>query len=102
MWLAGPLSGLVVQPLVGAFSDRSESRWGRRRPIILAGAVLACCSLLVLGFTKELIGAVVRNEETAKIPTIALAVLALYTVDFATNASELCSDDKSKGANSYQ
>ena len=37
VWLAGPVSGLVVQPLVGSWSDRCESRFGRRRPFLAAG-----------------------------------------------------------------
>ncbi|XP_024026663.1 sucrose transport protein SUC4-like [Morus notabilis] len=37
IWLCGPLSGLLVQPLVGLMSDRSTSRFGRRRPFIVAG-----------------------------------------------------------------
>ena len=32
LWLAGPVTGLLVQPIVGAMSDRTVSRWGRRTP----------------------------------------------------------------------
>ena len=39
--LAGPITGLLIQPLIGAISDRTwHPRWGRRRPFITAGAVL--------------------------------------------------------------
>src|SRR3954471_8772091 len=39
--LAGPVTGLVIQPLIGAISDRTWSpRWGRRRPFITGGAIL--------------------------------------------------------------
>src|SRR5690606_25597081 len=40
-WLAAPVTGLLVQPLVGYFSDKTWTRWGRRKPYFLVGAVLA-------------------------------------------------------------
>lgn len=33
VWIAGPLSGLIMQPIIGMISDKSTSRWGRRRPV---------------------------------------------------------------------
>jgi maltose/moltooligosaccharide transporter len=45
LWLAGPVTGLLVQPLIGHFSDRHWSRFGRRRPFFFAGAVLAALAL---------------------------------------------------------
>ena len=48
-WLAAPLTGLLVQPIIGYLSDRTWSpRWGRRRPFFLIGAVLASLALLVM------------------------------------------------------
>ncbi len=45
LWLAGPVTGLLVQPLIGHFSDHHWSRFGRRRPFFFAGAVLAALAL---------------------------------------------------------
>jgi maltose/moltooligosaccharide transporter len=45
LWIAGPVTGLLVQPLIGHFSDRTWGRFGRRRPYFFAGAVLAACAL---------------------------------------------------------
>ncbi len=45
-------------------------------------------SLLTLGFTKEIVGTVIKDQDATKIPGIVLAVLALYTMDFSINASE--------------
>ena len=42
--LAGPMTGLLVQPLIGALSDRTTSRFGRRTPYFIAGAVLCVLS----------------------------------------------------------
>lgn len=47
---------LVAYPLTGALSDRTTSRFGRRRPWILGGAVLFAASLLVLGLQQSLVG----------------------------------------------
>ncbi len=44
-WLAAPLAGLIVQPIVGLFSDRVWTPLGRRIPFILAGAILAALAL---------------------------------------------------------
>src|SRR5690242_12678135 len=48
LWIAAPLTGLIVQPLVGHFSDRTWSRLGRRRPYFLAGAVLTSLALILM------------------------------------------------------
>ena len=48
LWIAGPVTGLVVQPIVGYLSDRTWNRLGRRKPYFLAGALLASTALLVM------------------------------------------------------
>ncbi|KAK1521736.1 sucrose transporter, partial [Colletotrichum paranaense] len=90
VWIAGPLSGLVVQPIVGAIADESKSKWGRRRPFIVIGSIIVAVSLLTLGFTKEIVEMFVSDKETARIFTIILAVVAIYFVDFAINAVMSC------------
>ncbi|MCW1987223.1 UNVERIFIED_ORG: maltose/moltooligosaccharide transporter [Sphingomonas sp. R1F5B] len=57
LWIAGPVTGLVVQPLIGHWSDRTWGRFGRRRPYFVAGAVLAALALLGLPNTPLLIAA---------------------------------------------
>jgi maltose/moltooligosaccharide transporter len=47
-WLAAPLVGLIVQPIVGYYSDRTWSRLGRRRPYFLAGAILSSSALALM------------------------------------------------------
>lgn len=86
VWVAGPLSGLIMQPIVGVVADRSKSRWGRRRPFMVCGTVLVCLFLLLLGFTKEVVAHFVKEKEAAKSATIVLAVLSIYGIDFAINA----------------
>src|SRR5437764_1786190 len=48
LWLAGPVTGLIVQPIIGAMSDRTWNWLGRRRPYFLVGAILASIALFVM------------------------------------------------------
>jgi maltose/moltooligosaccharide transporter len=48
LWLAGPITGLLVQPVIGAMSDRTWTRLGRRRPYFLVGALLASVTLFFM------------------------------------------------------
>lgn len=58
---------------------------------MVLGSVMVCLCLLVLGWTKEIVGHFVPEGELNKSCTIYLAVLAIYAVDFAINAGELLS-----------
>src|ERR671923_1528508 len=48
LWLAAPLTGLVVQPIIGHMSDHTWNRLGRRRPYFLVGALLASIALITM------------------------------------------------------
>ena len=48
LWLAGPVTGLLIQPLIGSMSDRTWNRLGRRRPYFLVGAILASITLFFM------------------------------------------------------
>ncbi len=48
LWIAAPLTGLLVQPIIGYYSDRTWGRFGRRRPYFLVGAVLTTLALVVM------------------------------------------------------
>lgn len=54
LYLAGPVTGLLVQPIIGALSDRTLSRHGRRTPYFLIGAVLCSLSLLAMPYSAAL------------------------------------------------
>jgi len=57
LWIAGPVTGLLVQPVIGHFSDRTWGRFGRRRPYFLAGAILAALALIGMPNAGALIAA---------------------------------------------
>ncbi len=54
LWLAGPITGLLVQPVVGALSDRTVTRLGRRTPYFLIGAALCSLGLLAMPYSSAL------------------------------------------------
>lgn len=54
LWLAAPMTGLLVQPIVGALSDRTWGRLGRRRPYFLTGAILASIALFFMPTSSAL------------------------------------------------
>jgi maltose/moltooligosaccharide transporter len=47
-WLVAPLTGMIVQPIIGYYSDKTWNRLGRRKPYILVGTILCCIALLLL------------------------------------------------------
>ncbi|HEU4960489.1 MAG TPA: MFS transporter [Sphingomonas sp.] len=71
MWIAAPLTGLLVQPLIGHYSDRTWGRLGRRRPYFLAGALLSTLALFVM----------------PNAPAIWVAALTLWLLDASLNVS---------------
>tara|TARA_R110002167_G_scaffold45729_5_gene137290 strand:+ start:287 stop:1624 length:1338 start_codon:yes stop_codon:yes gene_type:complete len=54
LWLAGPVTGLLVQPVVGAMSDRTLSRLGRRTPYFLIGAVICSLCLFAMPYSSTI------------------------------------------------
>ena len=56
-WLgiAGPLTGLIVQPIIGSLSDRTSSRWGRRTPYFLIGAMMCALGLFFMPLSASVI-----------------------------------------------
>ncbi len=71
LWLAAPLSGLIIQPIIGNMSDRTWTRLGRRRPYFLAGAILSAAMLLLMPSSSSLW----------------MAALALWVLDASINIS---------------
>lgn len=92
VWIAGPLSGTLVQPYVGIKSDRCRSRWGKRRPFMVFGALATIVSLMALAWARELIYGLMHGifridakSEAIITVTIIFAVLMIYVLDFSIN-----------------
>jgi len=47
-WLVAPIIGMIVQPIIGYYSDHTWNRWGRRKPFFLAGAIAACFGMMLM------------------------------------------------------
>ncbi|PIL29401.1 transporter [Ganoderma sinense ZZ0214-1] len=87
VFLAGPISGLLVQPLIGVLADNSKSRFGRRRPYMIVGSLLCTLAMLLLGFTRPFASLFSSSASALNnVLTIWLAILALFTIDFSINA----------------
>ncbi len=54
LWLAAPLTGLIIQPIIGHMSDRTWTRFGRRKPYFFLGAVLSCMALFWMPYSSSL------------------------------------------------
>ncbi|XP_051146090.1 sucrose transport protein SUC3 [Andrographis paniculata] len=54
IWLCGPITGLVVQPCVGIWSDKCTSKYGRRRPFILVGSLMISVAVIIIGFSADI------------------------------------------------
>lgn len=75
VWIAGPLSGLVMQPIIGTLSDKSTSKYGRRRPYMMAGSLAVATCYLILGWSKELGGWFSQDAELVWYHTCILGTL---------------------------
>jgi maltose/moltooligosaccharide transporter len=53
--LAGPITGLIVQPIIGAMSDRTNSKWGRRTPYFVIGAIMCSLGLLFMPLSQSIL-----------------------------------------------
>jgi len=71
LWLAAPVTGVIIQPLIGQASDRAWTRLGRRRPFILGGAILASLALVLM----------------PNCPSVWMAAGLLWVLDGTINAS---------------
>jgi len=83
IWLAGPLSGFIVQPLIGYASDGCHAKIGRRRPYIIFGGIGIIAGLLVIFFVKDL--GKLFSSTHANGASIAIFIIALLEFNVAIN-----------------
>ena len=90
IWLAGPFTGMVVQPLIGALSDKTSSIFGRRRPYLLGGALLSAVALWALP-NSELITNFISSILHIKFPELAalfFAAVMIWILDACVNIAQ--------------
>ena len=90
IWLAGPFTGMVVQPLIGALSDKTKLVFGRRRPYLLGGALLSALALIALP-NSELIVNWISTQLHLPLPALAalfFAAVMIWILDACVNIAQ--------------
>lgn len=90
IWLAGPFTGMVVQPLVGAMSDKTVSNFGRRRPYLLGGALLASLALLIFPNSGD-VAVLLQNIFRVELPVwtgLLIAAVMIWVIDACVNVAQ--------------
>ena len=94
VWIAGPLSGTLVQPYVGIMSDNCRVSWGKRKPFMIAGAAATIISLAALAWAREIVSSILgvfgadAASHGVKIAAITFAIMFVYILDFAINTGK--------------
>lgn len=92
VWIAGPLTGTLVQPYIGILSDNCRISWGKRKPFMIGSTIGTVLSLLFLSWVKEILGSIMSlfgihdDSRFAKTTIIVAAVIGIYVLDVAINA----------------
>ncbi|KAI0866894.1 major facilitator superfamily domain-containing protein [Xylaria cubensis] len=91
VWIAGPITGTLVQPYVGMLSDNCRISWGKRKPFVLGGAAATALAYMFLAWIKEIVGGFLGlfgadpQSEGVKTVIIVVAVIWIYVLDVAVN-----------------
>ncbi len=90
IWLAGPFTGMVVQPIVGALSDKTVSPFGRRRPYLLGGALLASLALWIFPNSDTVVEFLHNVTGITFHPLLPLLVAAImiWVIDACVNVAQ--------------
>lgn len=96
VWIASPLTGVLVQPYIGVRSDNCRVSWGKRKPFMIVGAAATIVSLLALAWVQEIVKGILglfgAAPESNGVHTtiIVAATILMYCLDFAVNTGMLC------------
>ena len=91
VWLAGPLTGVLVQPYIGIKSDRCRISWGKRKPFMIAGTLGTVVTSMTLAYARDIVWVIGRYDVDApyggayKIWTIIIATVMMWCLDFSIN-----------------
>jgi maltose/moltooligosaccharide transporter len=90
IWLAGPCTGMIVQPIIGAMSDKMHTRFGRRRPFLLIGAVLASLALWGFPNSSNIVNFLSTsiNHALPVWSALLLAAIMIWAIDASVNAAQ--------------
>lgn len=91
VWIAGPLTGTLVQPYIGIRSDNCRISWGKRKPFMVVGGAATIISLLLLAWVKDIVGGFLSIfgvdpiSSGTKTTIMIVATLMMFCLDFAIN-----------------
>lgn len=90
IWLAGPFTGMVVQPLVGALSDKTISPFGRRRPYLLGGALIASLALWIFPNSSNLVEFLqgITGINFPALTALFIAAIMIWIIDACINIAQ--------------
>ena len=90
IWLAGPFTGMIVQPIVGALSDKTHTIFGRRRPYLFLGALISAIALWIFpnsGVIAEKLGAIL-NLNLPVWSGLLVAAIMIWIIDACINVAQ--------------
>ena len=82
IWLAGPVTGIVVQPIIGALSDNTFTKFGRRIPYLFFGALFGAIGLVLLPKSALL------GSKISIVPPLLIAAIFIWMIDACVNAAQ--------------
>lgn len=90
IWLAGPFTGMVVQPIVGALSDKTVSPFGRRRPYLLGGAILASVALWIFPNSASVADFLqkITGIHLPALTALLIAAIMIWVIDACVNVAQ--------------
>ncbi len=90
IWLAGPFTGMIVQPVIGTISDKINTRFGKRRPFLLLGAILASLALWAFPNSASIID-FFSSSMNLSLPVwsaLLFAAITIWIIDGSVNAAQ--------------
>lgn len=90
IWLAGPITGMVVQPIIGSLSDNTHTRFGKRRPYLFAGAIMASLALWAFPNSAAIASklAAATHLPLPAFTALLIAAIMIWVIDACVNAAQ--------------
>lgn len=90
IWLAGPVTGMVVQPFIGALSDRTNTRFGKRKPFLFFGALFASIALVLFPLSGNIVNHInsTFGIQLPELSGLLIAAIMVWVIDACVNAAQ--------------
>lgn len=90
IWLAGPITGMVVQPIIGSLSDNTHTRFGKRRPYLFVGAIMASLALWAFPNSAAIASKLAQTLHLSlpAFSALLIAAIMIWVIDACVNAAQ--------------